>query len=245
MFDGNAQALDHIIVNSLALERFSRAGYARSNADFPESLRGDGTRPERLSDHDAAIAYFSFPGAPIVTLVGQQQLDVEAYTSFTDPGASAHDDEGPLLVTTSGTVDVNTPGDYTLTYSATNGYLTTTITRTVRVRDTIPPAITGLRATPNLLSPPNHRLVNVVATYGATDASGAPSCALSVSSNEPANGADDGNTDTDWLVVDAHLVKLRAERSDAGTGRRYLVTASCTDVTGNVSSESVSVLVPK
>ena len=29
-------------------------------------------------------------------------LDVEAFTSFTDPGATAHDDEGPLPVTTSG-----------------------------------------------------------------------------------------------------------------------------------------------
>ena len=122
VFDGNAQALDHIIVNSLALKRFTRAGYARSNADFPESLRGDATRPERVSDHDAAIAYFAFPAAPVVTLVGGSQLDVEAFTSFTDPGATAHDDEGPLPVTTSGAVDVNTPGDYTLMYSATNGY---------------------------------------------------------------------------------------------------------------------------
>jgi uncharacterized protein len=61
VFDGNAQALDHILVNGLALARVTRVAYARSNADFPESLRGDPTRPERLSDHDAAIAYFAFP----------------------------------------------------------------------------------------------------------------------------------------------------------------------------------------
>ena len=245
VFDGNAQALDHIIVNSLALKRFTRAGYARSNADFPESLRGDGARPERVSDHDAAIAYFAFPAAPIVTLVGGSQLDVEAYTSFTDPGATAHDDEGPLAVTTSGAVDLNTPGDYTLTYSASNGYLTTTITRGVRVRDTIAPEITTLLVTPDLLSPANHRLVDVLATYEASDASGASSCALTVSSNEPANGRGDGNTTVDWFVIDAHHVQLRAERSDLGRGRIYTITASCSDDAGNTSARSATVAVPK
>jgi predicted extracellular nuclease len=34
-------------------------GYLRINADFPESLRNDDTRPERYSDHDPAIALFS------------------------------------------------------------------------------------------------------------------------------------------------------------------------------------------
>jgi predicted extracellular nuclease len=245
VFDGNAQALDHILVNSLALKRFTRAGYARSNADFPESLRGDATRPERLSDHDAAIAYFSFPGAPIVTLVGEQQLDLEAYTSFTDPGASAQTDEGPLLVTTSGTVDVNTPGDYTLTYGATNGYLTTMITRIVHVQDTIPPSISNYHLTPGVLSRPNHRLVNVVATYTATDASGAPTCALTVTSSEPANGPSGGHTAVDSFVIDAQHVRLRAERSNRGQGRTYSVTVSCADGAGNISSDTARVFVPK
>jgi hypothetical protein len=245
VFDGNAQALDHIIVNSLALRRFTRAGYARSNADFPESLRGDGTRPERVSDHDAAIAYFAFPAAPVVTLVGGSQLDVEAFTSFTDPGATAHDDEGPLDVTTSGAVDVNTPGDYTLMYSATNGSLTTAITRVVRVRDTIAPELTALQLTPDLLSPANHRLVDVLAAYAASDASGTPSCALRVSSSEPANGRGDGNTPVDSIVIDAQHVQLRAERSTQGRDRIYTVTVSCSDDAGNASSESATVAVPK
>jgi predicted extracellular nuclease len=245
VFDGNAQALDHIIVNSLALKRVTRAAYARSNADFPESLRGDATRPERLSDHDAAIAYFAFPDAPAVTLVGGGQIDVEAYTGFTDPGAMAHDDEGPLPVTTSGSVDVNTPGDYTLTYSATNGYLTTTITRFVRVQDTIAPHITDFRVTPTLLTPINHQLVDVAALYGVTDASGAVTCALSVSSNEVKNGPGDGNTALDWVIIDAQHVQLRAERSGRGNGRTYVVGVACADGAGNISHEAARVLVPK
>jgi predicted extracellular nuclease len=61
VFEGNAQALDHILVNRLALQLVTRTAYARGNADFPESLRSDPSRPERISDHDAAIAYFRLP----------------------------------------------------------------------------------------------------------------------------------------------------------------------------------------
>ena len=111
VFDGNAQALDHILVNSLALSRVTRMAYARSNADFPESLRGDATRPERLSDHDAAIAYFALPSAPVITLNGESPLAVEAFTTFTDPGRHGPRRSGPAPGHVSGTVDVNTPGD--------------------------------------------------------------------------------------------------------------------------------------
>lgn len=59
VFGGSAQALDHILVNKAAQERALKFGYARLDADFPEVYRNDATRPERLSDHDAAILYLS------------------------------------------------------------------------------------------------------------------------------------------------------------------------------------------
>ncbi|HKP87803.1 MAG TPA: BACON domain-containing carbohydrate-binding protein, partial [Blastocatellia bacterium] len=59
-FDGNAQVLDHELITSNLLSRFSRIAYARNNADFPEVLRNDPNRPERLSDHDMPVAYFKF-----------------------------------------------------------------------------------------------------------------------------------------------------------------------------------------
>lgn len=58
-FDGNAQALDHELVNVNALAVFNRLAYARIDADFPTKYFEDGTRPERLSDHDPAVAYFN------------------------------------------------------------------------------------------------------------------------------------------------------------------------------------------
>jgi hypothetical protein len=238
IFDGNAQAIDHIVVNATAHKRFSRIVYARSNADFPESLRGDPTRPERLSDHDAIVAYFSFPGAPVIELAGTSPLDVEAFTTFEDPGATAHDDEGVLPVTVSGVVDVNTPGDYTLTYTATNGFLTTTVTRLVRVRDTIAPSIEGFAIDPRILWPPNRRLRDVTVSYASADASGVSTCGLSVTSNER-SGAQ-----PDWVVVDPHHVKLRAEWAGLVGTRIYTIAVACTDPSGNLSQEAGRVLVP-
>jgi hypothetical protein len=58
LFEGNAQALDHLLVNQKMRARQSRFAYARYNADFSESFAGDANRPERLSDHDAAVSYF-------------------------------------------------------------------------------------------------------------------------------------------------------------------------------------------
>jgi len=59
-FDGNAQVLDHVLVNQAMKKHIGGFGYARLNADFPETYRNDETRVERFSDHDAAIAYFKF-----------------------------------------------------------------------------------------------------------------------------------------------------------------------------------------
>jgi predicted extracellular nuclease len=58
-YDGNAQAIDHMIVSPAFVNCVKGFGYLRVNADFPESLRNDDSRPERYSDHDPAIALFS------------------------------------------------------------------------------------------------------------------------------------------------------------------------------------------
>jgi len=60
IFDGNAQVLDHIIINENFKKHINGFGYARLNADFPEIYRNDATRVERFSDHDAAVVYFTF-----------------------------------------------------------------------------------------------------------------------------------------------------------------------------------------
>jgi predicted extracellular nuclease len=63
-FEGNAQALDHILVNVSLHARLVRYQYARLGSDFPESFRSNFNRPERLSDHDAAVAWFELAKRP-------------------------------------------------------------------------------------------------------------------------------------------------------------------------------------
>ncbi len=86
--------------------------------------------------------------APVITLTGDNPLLLTVGDTYTDPGATAT--EG-VEVTPTGTVDTDTAGDYTITYTATDaaGNIDTT-TRTVRVQvllvdDTLPPRITSAK----------------------------------------------------------------------------------------------------
>jgi autotransporter-associated beta strand protein len=81
--------------------------------------------------------------APAITLLGANPLTVECHAGFTDPGATALDAcAGAVSVATSGSVNADSPGTYTLTYTADDGNgNTNSMTRTVSVQDTTPPAI--------------------------------------------------------------------------------------------------------
>lgn len=106
------------------------------------------------------------------------------------------------------------------------------------------PVITAIAATPNSLWPPNHEMLDVAISYNAID-NCELSCALSVASNEPDNGLGDGDLAPDWQVLDAHHVRLRAERSANGEGRVYTITIDCVDVEENHTIKTVTVAVPK
>lgn len=89
-------------------------------------------------------------------------------------------------------------------------------------------------------------MVEVAVSYSVSDDQDPfPSCALAVTSNEPANGLGDGDTAPDWEVLDEHRVRLRAERSGGGKGREYTVGVTCSDRSGNVASQILKVSVPK
>lgn len=111
--------------------------------------------------------------------------------------------------------------------------------------DTAAPVITGASASPSVLSTPNHKMSDVNISYSASDGNGGVTCALGVASSEPVNGTGDGDTAPDWLVLDAHRVQLRAERSGNGPGRVYTVTVTCADSAGNTSARAVTVSVPR
>ena len=82
---------------------------------------------------------------PVVTLNGDAEMTLECHGApFVDPGASAVDGcAGNLAVSVSGSVDVNTVGDYVLTYSAVDpSGNPASATRTVHVVDTTNPVVT-------------------------------------------------------------------------------------------------------
>jgi predicted extracellular nuclease len=61
--DKQAQVLDHVLVNTVANDINTRIFVARNNADFPTTpstaYATDPARPERNSDHDMPVAYFT------------------------------------------------------------------------------------------------------------------------------------------------------------------------------------------
>lgn len=86
---------------------------------------------------------------PEITILGANPINVIEGNEYSDAGATAVDNvDGTLTVTTSGAVDSNTVGNYTITYSATDtAGNNTSVTRTVVVTeapvvDTTAPVIT-------------------------------------------------------------------------------------------------------
>ena len=90
---------------------------------------------------------------PVITLLGNNPVDIDQGTSFTDPGATASDDHDGNVTSSiviSGSVDANTIGSYTLSYNVSDaaGNTATAATRTVNVIDVTPPLITLLGENP-------------------------------------------------------------------------------------------------
>ncbi len=88
--------------------------------------------------------------APVLTLNGDANMTIEVGSVFTDPGATAFDNnDGDLTanIIVSGIVDPNVIGEYNLSYEVTDSSdNTTTVTRNVTVVDTTAPIVTLIGA---------------------------------------------------------------------------------------------------
>jgi hypothetical protein len=197
--------------------------------------------------------YLIAQGFPTTFTVGNQppnQLPVALCQNVTVPAGSSctalasidngsfDPDSDPIKLTQS------PPGPYSLG----NTFVTLTVTDndgassecggTVTVVDTALPTITNASATPSVLWPPNQKKVDVMVNYNATDNCGQPACQITgVTSNERIGKAD-------YAIVDAHRVRLRADRLGSGNGRIYTITITCTDASGNWARQAVAVTVP-
>ena len=154
--------------------------------------------------------------------------------------AGSYDPAGdPLTITQS------PPGPYPLgtnsvTLTVANGAGgTNTCTATVTVIDDTPPVISDIVVTPKRLWPPNRRMVPVVVTPIATDNCGIANCKIvSVTSDERCDLRN-------WQITGDLTLNLRADRYGNERGRRYTITVKCTDYSGNSSTNSTTVAVPK
>ena len=244
LFDGNAQTLDHVVVNANLLSRLSRIAVARLNADFPETLRNDPNRPERYSDHDVPVAYFTLPfnRAP-VAMAGPDQIvaaGANCRALVTLDGRASTDPDGDTLTyvwtgvfgtATGPTPTVSLPvgiHDITLTAKDSSGNTSTDV-----VRITVTGTAFSASASPSVLWPPNNKMVNVtISPSGLCDA--AASCRIvAVSSNEPVGG------EADWLITGNLTLQLRAQRDGGGSGRIYTIEVRCGD-----TAQFVTVTVP-
>ncbi len=117
----------------------------------------------------------------------------------------------------------------------------------ITVVDTTPPVIEAVAADPNVLWPPNHKMVDVKVMARVTDTCSSTTWKITkVTSNEPVNGLGDGDTAPDWVITGDHTLQLRAERSGMGNGRVYTITVQAKDTSGNLSDpKTVTVKVPK
>jgi uncharacterized membrane protein len=101
------------------------------------------------------------------------------------------------------------------------------------LRDTTPPVITSVTATPSRVWPPNETMVPVTVAVSATDdVDDVPSCGLSSITGT-------GVTAADYAITGPLSAKVRATG-----GRTYTLHVTCADAAGNRSEASVDVVVP-
>ncbi len=106
------------------------------------------------------------------------------------------------------------------------------------------PTCSAASASPSVLWPPNHRMVNIaIVNYGALSIP-ATLRILSVSQDEPTNGTGDGDTAPDASFTKDVLL-LRAERAGTGNGRVYRVRFKVMEQSGQWCEGTVRVAVPR
>jgi hypothetical protein len=115
---------------------------------------------------------------------------------------------------------------------------------TVLVRDTTPPVIVKITASPETVWPPNDKMVLVTITVIATDAvdNNPVSQIISVRTTEGGDDEGDpneqGGDDKKWKITGPLTVKLRAENDDH---RVYKITIETADFSGNKTQGVIKV----
>src|SRR5262249_51703089 len=119
-----------------------------------------------------------------------------------------------------------------------DGALQTWLARLAGTEVCMAPSIAAVSAMPDVIWPPNHKLVPLSVAVDATAVCGPPGCAIaSIASDGPGSEGD--------VVVTGDLsALLRAEKSGGVMGRTYAITVQCHDAAGNAATRTTAVRVP-
>ncbi len=265
---GSAQVLDHILVNSNMLFRLTGMTYARLDADFPETYRNDPNRPERISDHDVPVAYFSVDvTAPVTTAVPSIPANANGwYNSDVVINLTASDNSGGAGVkkihyTISGaaagggtlegeavgnstSLAFTSEGSSTLTYYAIDNAGNKEAAKSLTILiDKTPPVISGLPVQGYELWPPNNKLVKVATVTVSDGLAGPASFNVVGTSSEPSTPGDPDIVIT-GSGLEPRVVLLRAQRLGSGSDRVYTLTATAQDLAGNTTTVVTKVIAP-
>lgn len=164
--NGNAQGLDHVLVNTNLAGQLARLAHARFNADFPEAFSTDNTTPVRMSDRDPLVAYFTFKpdvDAPVFDAVQDVLAEATgangAAVTFSTP--TAHDNLDASVTVSCDRVSGSTfaLGNSAVTCSTQDlAGNASSVAFTVTVQDTTAP----------LLSTPGNQLLEATSSDGAS-----------------------------------------------------------------------------
>src|SRR5262249_6520079 len=87
------------------------------------------------------------------------------------------------------------------------------------------PAVSAVSVDTPIVWPPNKKMKTVKVGYEVADNCPGTTCSLAVT-------CDEGSEGSDWHVVDAHTVMVRADRDGNGSGRTYSIAVTCKDSGG-------------
>jgi hypothetical protein len=125
-------------------------------------------------------------------------------------------------------------GSHTVTVSSSFG---PKCSFTITVTDNEPPVLSPLTLSSKKLWPPSNKMKKVGVYYTTNDNGEEVNSVLSVSSN-----ATEGR---DWEVVNNHMLRLKASRLPNGEPRIYTIKVSSSDVAGNTTTRTTSIVVSK
>jgi len=171
-------------------------------------------------------------------------------------GGSYDPDEGDTISLSVNNTGPFSPGVYLVYLTVTDeSGESDTCQAEVTVTDTTPPIIESFTVDPNILRPPNHKMVLITPTIIASDncdpEPGFELISITMNEGDETLTFDEnydefigaGHTTNDIQLIDGDIY-LRAERSGKGDGRIYFITYEVTDASGNSATVTATVTVP-